>query len=67
MKVNFRVWTTNLTDCQNFTLDTGPSEEDLLVSSFVYGLKEQFPHNEFKVIKIGKKRYNVVPLPQANA
>lgn len=38
-----------------------------LVSGFVEQLKVQFPGNDFQVVKIAKKRYNVIPRPQASA
>lgn len=66
MKLSLRVFT-QIGDWQDFCLDTEPQIEQELVSRFVTELKSQFPGNEFKVIKIGKKRYNVLPLPIANA
>lgn len=67
MRVNFRVFTSDFMDCQHFTLDNESQQEAQLVNAFVLSLKEQFPNNQFKVIRVGKKRYNVIPQPQASA
>lgn len=66
MKVSIRVFATNL-DSEVFVLDTDAPAEQRLVSSFVDRLKVQFPGNDFQVVKIAKKRYNVIPRPQASA
>lgn len=66
MKVSIRVFATNL-DSEVFVLDTDPPVEQRLVSGFVEQLKVQFPGNDFQVVKIAKKRYNVIPRPQASA
>ena len=67
MRVSFKVWTSDLKDFQHFALDTDSAQEALLVSNFVHQLRNLFPNNEFQVVKVGKKRYNVLPVPQASA
>ena len=67
MKVNFRVWTSDMRGFQNFTLDSEPELEEHMVLSFARSLGDQFPGNTFEIIKVGKKRYNVIPHTTASA
>jgi hypothetical protein len=67
VKVSFRVWTSDMKGFQNFTLDSEPELEDRLVVSFAKSISEQFPGNSFEIIKVGKKRYNVIPHSTASA
>ena len=64
MKITLRVFTTDDSkQSQLFSLFTSPQLEGEIISRFVGHLKENFPGNEFQVIKISKKRYNVLALP----
>lgn len=67
MKVHLKVWTTDFAECETFVLSCQPMVRDELVSRFVTDLKLQFPGNEFRVVHLGKGRYNVCPTPIANA
>jgi hypothetical protein len=67
VKVNFRAWTSDMKGFQNFTLDSEPELEDRLVVSFAKSISQQFPGTAFEIIKVGKKRYNVIPHSTASA
>jgi hypothetical protein len=66
MRVHIRTFTSSL-DSEVIVLDTDLPEEQDLVLRYVEALTKKFPGNDFKVVKIGKRRYNVIPQPQARA
>jgi hypothetical protein len=66
VKIRMRVFTRQL-DSKVFVLDTDPASEQKMVLDFALHLKEKFPGNDWKVVKIGRKRYNVIPQAPACA
>lgn len=65
--IKCRVFTSDMKHSEVFTLYPPPgklwTKEALLikVSEFVWGLKEQFPGNDFQVIRKGNGRFNFIP------
>jgi hypothetical protein len=70
MKCHIKVWTTDLKECETFVMHGPESPErrpkglpPAFLVPFLAKLEEQFPNNTFKVVPIGKYRYNVIPQP----
>ena len=67
MRVSVKVFASDGKGSHKFLLDSDPDQEMRMVSSLIYKLKEQFPGNEFQVIRRGVRKYEVTPIPLGNA
>lgn len=67
--IHLKVFTSDGKGFERFTLSPPPgklwhqTELPRHMSEFIWALKDQFPGNEFKAIKVTHNRYNIVPQP----
>jgi hypothetical protein len=73
VNLRLKVFSTDGKSSQIFTLlverfkDVQAEANAHEVACFIESLKREFPGNEFKVVALGRNRWNVLPQPLANA
>ena len=65
MKAHFKVWTSDMKECESFVYPCRNPKE--FADRFIEFLADRFPGNTFHLVPIGKNRFNVIPQPPANA
>lgn len=67
MRIYIKVFTSDHAEFEQFGLDCRPEDAPELAKAFCDHLTTKFPGNDLKLIKLGPKRYNIIPQPQAIA